>query len=204
MKISVIMASWLGAPNRKKLDDKFIRAVKSFINQTHEDKELIIVSDGCQITEYLYDEHFKNINNIKFIMLEKQALYSGNIRNAGLEIATGEIISYLDSDDVIGKRHLEIINNNFKEGIDYVYYNDYLVLDNTFKKFQKRHNKLMWSGIGTSSISHRNSEKIKNIWSTGYGHDFIMMLKLNALGLKHEKIKNTPQYFVCHYSGADI
>ena len=58
MKISVIMASWLGA-KRPHLDKKFVRAVNSFLKQTHEDKELIIVSDGCQITNKLYEEHYK-------------------------------------------------------------------------------------------------------------------------------------------------
>ena len=102
------MASWLGAPNRKNLDRKFVRAVKSFLNQTYQNKELIIVSDGCQVTEYLYDEHFKNNPLVKFKLINKQPLYSGNVRNTGLEMATGDIISYLDSDDVISKNHLQI------------------------------------------------------------------------------------------------
>jgi glycosyltransferase involved in cell wall biosynthesis len=51
-KASVIMASFLGdypnaASNR---DKKLIRAVNSFINQSYENKELVIVSDGCTKT----------------------------------------------------------------------------------------------------------------------------------------------------------
>ena len=204
MKISVIMASWLGA-KRKDLDTKFIRAVNSFLKQTYQDKELIIISDGCQITEYLYDRHFKNNPLIKFKLLDKQPPYSGNVRNTGLDMATGEIISYLDSDDVIGKNHLQIIANGFKNNnIDYVYYNDYMVLDKSFKKFQKRDVDLRWAKIGTSSISHKNLDIIKGTWPTGYGHDFIFMLKLNALGLKHKKLQQTSQYFVCHYANGDF
>ena len=205
MKISVIMASWLGAPNRKELDTKFIRAVNSFLKQSYQDKELIIISDGCQITEYLYDLHFKNNPLIKFMMITKQQPYSGNVRNTGLEIASGDIISYLDSDDVIGKNHLQIIANGFKNNdIDYVYYNDYMVLDKSFKKFQKRIVDLRWAKIGTSSISHKNLDSIKKTWPTGYGHDFMFMLKLNSLGLKHKKLQQSSQYFVCHYSNGDF
>jgi len=204
MKISVIMASWLGVPNRKDLDIKFIRAVNSFLKQTYKDKELIIISDGCQVTEYLYERYFKNNPLIKYKYLEKQPLYSGNVRNAGLELANGDIISYLDSDDVIGKNHLQIIANGFKDNIDYVYYNDYMVLDKSFKKFQKRIVDLRWAKIGTSSISHKNLDVIKGNWPTGYGHDFIFMLKLNALGLKHKKLQQSSQYFVCHYANGDF
>jgi len=38
-----------------------MKAVKSFIKQTYDDKELIIISDGCNITNKLYDENFSNI-----------------------------------------------------------------------------------------------------------------------------------------------
>ena len=198
------MASWLGAPNRKDLDRKFVRAVNSFLSQTHQDKELIIIADGCQITEYLYDEHFKNNPLVKFKLLDKQSLYSGNIRNAGLEMADGDIISYLDSDDVIGKKHLEIIANEFSDNIDYVYYNDWMVMDKGFKKFQKRYVDQRWASIGTSSISHRNMDIVKGAWFDGYGHDFLFMLKLNALGLRHKKLKTNSQYFVAHYANADF
>jgi len=56
LKVTVIMASYLqdysgSAKNREK---KFIRAVKSFKNQTYENKELIIVSDGCIKTIELF------------------------------------------------------------------------------------------------------------------------------------------------------
>jgi len=203
-KISVIMASWLGAPNRKNLDRKFVRAVNSFLNQTYQNKELIIIADGCQVTEYLYHEHFKDNPLVKFKLINKQPLYSGNVRNIGLEMATGDIISYLDSDDVIGKNHLTIIANEFSDDVDYVYYNDWLVLDSSFKKFQKRHNNVRWTGIGTSSLSHRNLDVVKGCWSDGYGHDFLFALKLNALGLRHKKLKTNSQYFVCHYQGMDI
>jgi len=203
MKISVIMASWLGAPNRKNLDKKFVRAVNSFLNQTHQDKELIIIADGCQVTEYLYDEHFKDNPLVKFKLIDKQPLYSGNVRNAGLEMATGDIISYLDADDVIGKKHLEIIANGFDDKTDMIYYNDWLVLDPTFKKFQKRYVDMRWASIGTSSISHRNLPSVKDCWLDGYGHDFLFMLKLNSLGLRHKKLKTNSQYFVAHYAGFD-
>ena len=68
-KVSVIMASFLlpypgSATNR---DKKFVRAVNSFKKQTYQNKELIIVSDGCSLTVELYNKFFKNDSNIKLI-----------------------------------------------------------------------------------------------------------------------------------------
>lgn len=111
MKVSVIMPSYLGeypgaAKNR---DKKFVRAVNSFINQTYQDKELIIVADGCTLTYELYMQHFSSHDNIKITMIPKQPPYSGEMRNEGLRMATGDLITYLDSDDVAGPKHIETI-----------------------------------------------------------------------------------------------
>jgi len=211
MKISVIMSSFLhpypgSATNR---EQKFIRAVKSFIKQTHRDKELIIVSDGCDITNRLYNQHFSNEKNIKLISIPKQPLYSGIMRNIAFDVAEGDIISYLDSDDAFGNKHLEIINNQFDiNKYDWIYYDDYMVLNKDFNKFQIRKVETRYGSIGTSSISHKNPkllEKGKYLkWTTGYGHDFIFVFRLNALTNNFKKLTNKPQYIVCHYMNGDF
>lgn len=68
MKISVIMQSYLGdyPGARSNPKYKFVRAVNSFLLQKHPDKELIIVSDGCEETKALYENCFSSFSNIKF------------------------------------------------------------------------------------------------------------------------------------------
>lgn len=206
-KVSVIMASFFN-PNRKNMDKKFIRAVKSFLNQTYKgEKELIIVADGCQQTKKIYEENWKNVKEIKFFLSQKMPMYSGGIRDIGIKISDGDIICYLDNDDVLGKTHIETIVSDFDLNFDWVYYNDYLVLDSQFKKFQKRYVDPRWASIGTSSIAHKSPkicDKLSDLqWFNGYGHDFKLVLKLAALGTKYKKLKKTPQYIVCHYKGFD-
>lgn len=211
MKVTVIMASFLGnyPGSAQYRDKKFIRAVNSFKKQTYQNKELIIVSDGCEITTRLYNENFKDDDNIRLIELPKQVLYSGEMRNVALREAEGDLISYLDSDDVIGKKHLETIVEQFDtDKYDWVFYNDYLVTSPDFKMLQTRVVETRFGSIGTSAVTHKNPKNIKNgkylRWTSGYGHDFIFVYKLNALGTRFTKLSKNPQYLVCHYRNADF
>ncbi len=209
MKISVIMASFLNMPGREKLDAKFKRAVTSFLKQSHEDKELIIVADGCEKTMQIYNDNFTNYENIKLIPIPKQPLYSGVMRNIAYEVAEGDIVTYLDADDVIGKNHLQTIKDQFNtDELDWVYYNDYMTLDKDFGKLHVRVVEPRYASIGTSSISHKNPNKMKNgewlKWKDGYGHDFCFVMKLASLGTKFKKLEKMPEYIVCHYMGADF
>ena len=210
MKFSVIMASFLGqfpggATNR---EVKFLRAVKSFLNQSYDDKELIIVSDGCPLTIKLYEDNFTEHDNIKIIKLSKQVLYSGEMRNVAFDEASGDIITYLDSDDAIGKKHLELIADQFDtDKYEWVYYSDYMVLNKEFSKLHIRKVETRFGSIGTSSISHKNPKNIPDgdrlKFSSGYGHDWLFILKLNSMGLTFKKLERMPQYLVCHYHKAD-
>jgi len=202
-KISVIMASYLGtylgsSTNR---EAKYIRAVNSFINQTYQNSELIIVGDGCFRTYEIYKENWENNPRVDCILIEKQATFSGNVRTEGLKIATGEYILYLDNDDAFGKFHIETVVSQITDDLDWGYYDDYLVLSSDFKKLMKRSVGPRWASIGTSSIFHKNFEEIKEkgIFTDGYGHDFICVLNLVSKGYKFGKLEKTPQYLVAHW-----
>lgn len=108
------MPSYLGEypGSRKDPDKKFIRAVKSFREQTLKEKELIIISDGCEITNQIYQDNWKEDPTIRLIISEKmQVTWPGELREVGRSIAKYDWIAYLDSDDAYGKNHLNIIHN---------------------------------------------------------------------------------------------
>jgi glycosyltransferase involved in cell wall biosynthesis len=120
-KISIIMQSFLEdyPYSRSEPERKFIRAVYSVIGQTNPNWELVIVADGCSITERLYNEHFKSYENILFEKIDKpdcSKMYSkkdGNVtfrgtpRKKGVEMASGDWICYLDSDDIFTRDAIE-------------------------------------------------------------------------------------------------
>ena len=134
-KISIIMQSYLkDYPNsRKNPEIKFKRAVNSFLNQWNNNAELIIVSDSCEITMNIYNEFYKDYENIKCIYVENNqnkmyetingdVYYRGTPRQKGLEEASGEIIAYMDSDDFLLPNFTEIILTNYLNSMDNIYW----------------------------------------------------------------------------------
>ena len=206
MKFSVIMPVYLdayevnGIKSASEPEMKFMRAVTSFINQTFIDAELIIVSDGCLKSESLYKKYFFFNSNIRFKKIDKQLLFSGNVRQTGIDMAQGEIICYLDHDDFLGKDHLKIINKYFTGS--WVYYNDWLIQGKAESglTFSERNVSPQLYYIGSSMIAHKKNLNIK--WGDGYAHDWRMIEKylLPYPGV----LIPTPQYYVCHFHPKDF
>lgn len=199
MKISVVMASFLGDyPGcAKDRVNKFIRSVKSFLEQTYQNKELIIVSDGCDVTEITYKENFSDCEDIIFEKLEKDVLFGGKTRNKGIELATGDWICYLDTDDFLSKDHLQIISEQISNKFDWYFSDDYLVTEyenNENFKCVLRENIISPSRIGTSTIIHKKN--INVFWKDGYAHDWKFVCDLVKESNKVSKIM--AKYNVCH------
>lgn len=199
MKISVVMASFLGdyPGSAKDRVNKFIRAVNSFLEQTYQYKELIIVSDGCDITENVYYENFSKNNNIVFEKLEKDVLFGGKTRNKGIELSTGDWICYLDTDDFLSKNHLQLISEQISDDFDWYFSDDHLVTEyknNDDFKYLLRENLIAPDRIGTSSIIHKRN--LNALWSDGYAHDWRFVYDLFMKTNKVNKI--IAKYNVCH------
>lgn len=74
------------------------QCVSSLINQNYKDVEIILVDDGStDASPQMCDEFAKQDDRIKVI--HKTNGGQGSARNMGLDIANGEYISFIDSDD---------------------------------------------------------------------------------------------------------
>ncbi len=76
-------------------------AVESVLRQTHQSIEIILVDDGStdKTPETLRTLQLRHPVTIK--LLRQNNAGPGAARNAGLDVATGEYVQYLDSDDVL-------------------------------------------------------------------------------------------------------
>lgn len=92
------------------------RCLDSLVNQTISDIEIICINDGSTDSSLeILKEYAKKDERIKIINQENQK--QGAARNRGLEVAQGEFITFVDSDDWVDADYLEelynaIINSN--------------------------------------------------------------------------------------------
>lgn len=192
------MPSYLGEYEGAASDreTKFLRAVRSFVNQTYQDKELIIVSDGCEITRELLTNNMSEWGScVDLVCIDKQPLFSGNVRATGVEIASGEIICYLDTDDFLGLNHLQVIANNMRVH-DWVYFDEYLN-QGTVKPPAVKSVELLKDSAGTSSIAHLKENAPSWHGCDGYGHDWIFIDRLMNWSKNYKKMYGA-SYQICH------
>jgi len=167
------------------------------ISQTNKDSELIIISDGCDLTQKLYEDNYKGESRIKFDRLEKGVYFSGGPRNKGIEMSSGDLICYLDSDDFFGKKHLELIESKFTIENDWGYFDDFFIT----RRLRSKHNIFLRRTVkitepmrvGTCSIVHLRDLPVK--WEDGYGHDHEFVKKLKIY--PHKRM-GVGEYYVCH------
>lgn len=95
-------------------EEKLSRCVDSILNQTYTNLEIILVDDGSKDkTPIICDEYQAKDERIRVIHQENKGL--SDARNAGLEIATGEYIVFIDSDDITLKEMIEKLYHLLKE-----------------------------------------------------------------------------------------
>ena len=119
-----------------KRTDTILRAIYSVLNQTYSHLEAIVVNDNEPSDKYTahVKELIKSVTDtrLKFI-IQKQHMNGAAARNAGIRIAEGEYIAFLDDDDLWMPHKLELQVNLLKK------------MDNS------------WGGVGCQNFAiHKN------------------------------------------------
>lgn len=189
---------------------KFHRAVQSVQAQTFGDWELVIVADGCIETFRQWEQYADH--RIRCLRVPKQRLWSEKVRNAGIHMAKGSVIVYLDTDDTFGPDHLLGIYEEMQakgvdfsdaNGTEWAYIDDMVYDPKTEQWHRRRADIVRRGGAGTSNIIHAGGQrvywpKIEYRWpDQGYDHDrqFIRHLKQrHGAGIRLE----AGEYMVMH------
>lgn len=122
-KVSIIVPIY-------KVEKYLDKCMQSLINQTLKDIEIIMVDDGSpDRCPQMCDEYAKQDNRVKVIHQKNVGL--GYARNSGLDVAFGEYVAFVDSDDFVDTMMFEIMYSRAKkENSDIVYCNHFIYLSN--------------------------------------------------------------------------
>lgn len=92
-------------------------AIKSLLSQSYFNWEAIIVNDGSNLKyKKLLEEYVGNLKDKRFSITHLDKNYGlSTARNEGAKLSRGEIITFLDADDLYLPWHFEHIINKFKE-----------------------------------------------------------------------------------------
>ena len=109
-KISVIMPVY----NAEKTIE---RAILSIINQTYNNIELILINDGStDETESIIKKYIEKEKKIDIRYYFQENSGPSIAKNLGIDMAIGEYILFVDSDDTISENYIESLVINQKEG----------------------------------------------------------------------------------------
>lgn len=121
------------------VQDYLIRCVDSLLQQSYPNIEILLVDDGSSDKSGEIADSFK-IKDPRIVVIHKKNGGLSDARNAGLSVASGDYIGFVDSDDYVDKRMYEELlkafnthnNVDFVSGIDVNVYENGKVVGDTF------------------------------------------------------------------------
>jgi glycosyltransferase involved in cell wall biosynthesis len=154
-KISIIVPVF-------KVEKYLPKCIDSLINQTLKDIEIILINDGspdkCGI---ICDNYAKKDNRVIVIHQENQGVSVA--RNAGIEVARGEWITFVDGDDWVENNMCELALNKAQES------EADIVIWSFFKNFINKEERIALIPGGDADLSkNKDLIQLKSIYQSYY------------------------------------
>lgn len=176
------------------------KCIESICNQTYSNLEIILVNDGstdsCGDICEKYGKEDKRI-----IVINKENGGLSDARNAGLKLAKGEYIAFVDSDDFIVEDSYEtLIEEAIENNLDIVVANALVIKENGNSTSILKKNisgNLVISGIDFMCQSIQKNSFHACVWMNLYKKELILENSLYfQKGLLHEDEEWTPRVFL--------
>lgn len=175
--------------------ERFIeQAIRSVMNQTYWDWELLVIDDGskdetCQIAERLSAED----SRVRLIRNEKN-MGVARTRNRGLDLCRGEYIALLDSDDVWHPEKLEKQLTRMQQTGADLSYCSYAMVDENGERIKEDYlvpDSIDFEGllrenvIGCSTVMLTAAAAVSHRFTVDFYHeDYVLWLEMLRAGKK--------------------
>ncbi|MEA5007115.1 glycosyltransferase [Clostridium tyrobutyricum] len=148
------------------------KCINSIINQTYSNLEIILVDDGSTDNcGFICDNYSLKDNRIKVIHKENGGL--SDARNTGLDKATGDYVSFIDSDDYINKEfYLTLVNMIIKYNADIAQCEFLKVYENYSNKYDLK----SYNDDNITVLS--NKEALNNLFNENYVNTVVVWNKI--------------------------
>ena len=178
--------------------EKYIkRCLDSVINQTYNNLEIILVDDDTPDNSgFICDEYAEKDERIKVIHKENGGVSTA--RNAGLDIATGEYITFVDPDDYLALDIYEKVILEFSENETDIVNFSFAVIDDEGEKEKVVYNEKKIVGFDDLLFSMLTVNSSMSICNKVYKKSVILDEKL----LKDIKIAEDMYFNACCYRKA--
>lgn len=184
MKFSIIVPVY-------KVEQYLDRCVRSLLNQTDTDIEVILVDDGSPDScPLMCDDYARKDKRVKVIHKENGGL--SDARNAGVKAATGEYVIFVDSDDYISHDACEKLKPYAETGCDI------LIADATVEGLDLDLSHIEIEGVVSGFDYLRKAVSAGKIpmaaWLNIYKRSFLIDQKIEfKRGILHEDEQFTPR-----------
>ncbi|MDU4394349.1 MAG: glycosyltransferase [Acinetobacter ursingii] len=112
MKLSLIIPIY-------NVEKYIIDCLESIFSQLSSDIEVILIDDGSPdrsmeiASGYINEKYYQYIDQVQFIKKKNGGVSS--VRNKGIELARGDYIAFLDSDDLLANKYFDFLLKIIKE-----------------------------------------------------------------------------------------
>ena len=132
------------------------RCVNSLVKQSYKDIEIILVNDGSKDNTLKVLKDFKKKYKDLIVVVDKENGGVGSARNAGLDKATGDYVTFVDADDALEKDAISYINKIIKHDEDMVYSGLKRISEHDEKVLYELHpKKCLWSEFKYTSTQFK-------------------------------------------------
>ena len=177
-KISIVIPAF----NVERYIENLLNCLKK---QTYKNLEIIIVNDGSSDkTESICKEFINKNKDMSFKYIYQKNSGVSAARNVGIKNATGEFLIFIDADDTISKKMVELLYNKQKESdYDFVFSNatiiskniktKSLILDEENFNLKESFFVSIFSNFVSKKIYNFSYEFSRSVWGKLYRRDLI-------------------------------